>query len=435
VDVAADGPAWSAILIQEGVDTQDGRHIAAGALTWRELPLPLMVLTETGPGGHQGAVIGARIDSIQREPHPQIPGAFNIVGSGRFDTGSVGMEAARLVGNQTLRGVSGDIVDAESTVEVLAEDEDGWPTQIKETLTAGVLAAATVCPIPAFAGCTIALTDEIADDQADDAPALVASAALPAFTVDSGRCLPCEATRDADSLVASGGPMAPPAEWFASPGLDRATPLTITDDGRIFGHLALWGVCHVGIDGTCVMAPRSSTGYGYFTLGAVRTSDGRDVFTGPITLGTGHANDRLDAADTRAHYDNTGTAVADVASGEDEHGIWLAGALRPDCDELTVRKLRASTLSGDWRRIGGYFELVAALAVNRPGFPVARVASGQPMSLVAAGAMAVQKQAAPWQAAFDAVRAEFEERERRRNEELAPLLAEALMRRIRKEGS
>jgi hypothetical protein len=52
-------------------------------------------------------------------------------------------------------------------------------------------------------------------------------------------------------------------------------------------------------------------------------------------------------------------------------------------------------LSGDWRRIGGNLELVAALAVNVPGFPVPRprglVASGSMQSLVAAGMLPPRK--------------------------------------------
>jgi hypothetical protein len=49
-------------------------------------------------------------------------------------------------------------------------------------------------------------------------------------------------------------------------------------------------------------------------------------------------------------------------------------------EQLAV--LRAGALSGDWRRIGGNLELIAALAVTTPGFPIARealVASGLSM--------------------------------------------------------
>jgi hypothetical protein len=97
----------------------------------------------------------------------------------------------------------------------------------------------------------------------------------------------------------------------------------------------------------------------------------------------------MSADQARAHYDNTGTAMADVVSGEDEFGIWYSGALLPDVDELAVRRLRGSVLSGDWRDRGGNLELIACLAVNTPGYairrPVVRVASGWPQAMVAAG--------------------------------------------------
>jgi hypothetical protein len=91
-----------------------------------------------------------------------------------------------------------------------------------------------------------------------------------------------------------------------------------------------------------------------------------------------------------AHYDDTATVMADVAIGEDSFGIWIAGAVRPDATDEQVRKLTASSLSGDWREIGGQLELVAALCVPMPGFPLAVieeafVAHGQLETVTAAG--------------------------------------------------
>jgi hypothetical protein len=66
-------------------------------------------------------------------------------------------------------------------------------------------------------------------------------------------------------------------------------------------------------------------------------------------------------------------AAADVTAGEDDFGIWVAGALRPGLRPEDIRALMAADVSGDWRRIGGALELVAVLAVNVPGFPKIRV--------------------------------------------------------------
>jgi hypothetical protein len=193
-------------------------------------------------------------------------------------------------------------------------------------------------------------------------------------------------------LVAGAAPMEPPAEWFDAPVFDGPTPLTITTDGRVYGHLAVWGTCHTAFSGQCVEPPHSPSNYAYFHTGAVLTAEGREVAVGRITLDTMHAGRSLSAADTLAHYEHTGKGAADVAAGEDVFGIWVAGALRPGLPTDKVRTLRASPISGDWRRIGGSLELVAALAVNSPGFPVPRpqglVASGAMQSLVASGMLA-----------------------------------------------
>jgi hypothetical protein len=190
--------------------------------------------------------------------------------------------------------------------------------------------------------------------------------------------------------------MFPPVSAFTDPGLDEPTPLTLVEqDGyiEVYAHLATWGTCHTSFSGQCVTPPRSNTDYSYFNVGAARALDGEQVRTvavGHITMGPGgHASMSANAAEAAAHYDNVNTVVADVAAGEDAHGIWVHGVVRRGVSEAELETLRSSPLSGDWRKVGSSLELVAALAVNVPGFPVprARVAAGAPESLVAAGAV------------------------------------------------
>ena len=189
-------------------------------------------------------------------------------------------------------------------------------------------------------------------------------------------------------LVASVAPLAPPDDWFSDPGLSEPTPLTVTADGRVYGHLAEWGRCHTGIGGRCVMAPRSAAGYQFFHTGAILTASGETVRVGKITVGTGHAGLGISAASAAAHYDNTGAVAAFVRAGEDRFGPWLAGAVRSDATPEQVRDLRANAPSGDWRQLrpGGTLELVAALAVPVPGFPVAALAaSGEEITALLLG--------------------------------------------------
>jgi hypothetical protein len=193
------------------------------------------------------------------------------------------------------------------------------------------------------------------------------------------------------ALVASIAHQLPPAEWFQDPKLDGPTAVTVTDAGRVYGHLAEWGTCHVGFVGQCVTPPTSPSAYAYYRVHGTRAINGAgETITVPVgyaTVGTGHAGPNLGALAAAEHYDNTGTAVMELAAGEDAHGIWVAGRLLPGLDELTEHKARGIVLSGDWRTVRGNLELVAALGVNTPGFPVkrVRVASGVPVSLVAAG--------------------------------------------------
>ncbi|QOC56018.1 capsid maturation protease [Gordonia phage Clown] len=176
---------------------------------------------------------------------------------------------------------------------------------------------------------------------------------------------------------------------FSDPQLDGPTALQVSDDGRVRGHLAIWDTPHIGYADP-VPPPHSSSSYAYFHQGVVRTSAG-DLPVGKLTLGTGHAGPGGDAMAAAAHYDNTGSTVAVVRAGEDRHGIWLAGRIVPGTDDQQIDELRRSSVSGDWRDVTrqGQMELVAALAVNVPGFPIPRteqlVAAGQPVGLVAAG--------------------------------------------------
>jgi hypothetical protein len=331
------GPGeFTITLVDEANPTIDGRVFEPGNVTWREPPLSLMYLKENmGQGeGHKGAKVGASIQEIWRD-------GDKIKGRGTFGTDEEGQECRRLISEGLLNGVSADVGGAIIEQE-LAEDGSS-----QSRIVQGKIMGATVLPFPAF----------------DD-------------------------TRIA--VVASAVPAEPPMDWFSNPGLKGPTPMTVTKDGQIFGHAATWGTCHVGKPGTCLTPPHSSSNYAYFRTGSVLTAGGEHVATGPITLGTGHAGLSLNANATAEHYDHTGTAIADVVTGEDAFGIWMAGAIRPDIPDSRLRSLRASALSGDWRAVGGKLELIALLAVNTPGFPIPRARASfadesDALSLVAAG--------------------------------------------------
>ncbi|WP_239382307.1 hypothetical protein [Frankia sp. CIT1] len=399
------------IGIVEGADTSDGRFITPNALSWRDLPLPLMA-TRSAPHGNIPTTDAVQVGRITAHDRRDVSGESDgrggtypegtlaLYGSGEFDVDDESQAYAAKVYSGQLNGVSADLADVDAEWEVLEEDEDGYPTAERMSITRGEVLGYTLVPHPAFAGCYMVGADAdgnpmphprdtLAPDGGDE-DAVAASGWRPRNRpYGARRCIPCE---QGGALVASAGPMEPPAAWFDDPHLSELTPLTITADGWVYGHLAGWGTCHTGVSGACVTPPRGGT-YAYYRTGAVLAAGGALVATGPITMGTGHASTAAgtSAAEAIAHYDNTGTAVADVAAGEDAYGIWFAGAMRPDVTDMQVRALRASGLSGDWRMLGGRLQLVAALAVNVQGFPVPRAlaASGTPVALVAAGARTV----------------------------------------------
>lgn len=183
---------------------------------------------------------------------------------------------------------------------------------------------------------------------------------------------------------------------FTMPEPDELTALTVTDDGRVYGHLAQADSCHIGFADVCVSPPTSATGYAYFHQGEISTTDG-PLPVGKLTLGTGHAGMRQAARAAAEHYDNTGTAVAVVRCTDGLWGPWLSGRILPGIDDDRIDELRRSGVSGDWRSIqrgSNNLELVAVLAVNVPGFPVPRTralaASGM-RSLIAAGVPPTRK--------------------------------------------
>lgn len=360
------------LVIPEGVETGDGRTFEKGAIDIRELPLPLLWQIETGEG-HNGSVVIGRIDYMER-----VEGGIGNA-TGVFDTGEYGKEAERLVRNGFIRGVSADLDQFEASQELpeLAENQSGKIGADKLVISHARVMAVTLVPKPAFQECQIYLVDDENQEETVIPDGIYVDEMDP---VEASALVAC-------GLVAGSIPVVPPHAWFDNPKLDKPTPLTVDDDGRVFGHIAAWHVDHIGMSfGT--KPPRSKSNYAYFHTGVVRTDEGKDVPVGQLTLAGGHASLEASAQEAVRHYDDTASAIADVHAGEDAFGIWVAGALRPGTTPEQIRALRASAPSGDWRPIKGQLELVAVCQVNVPGFPIARarVASGAVMALVAAGA-------------------------------------------------
>lgn len=372
--------SWSAVLARIGVPTGDGRIIAPGALTARDLPLPLMWQRTTGDG-HSGAVTVGAIESLIIDNENGL-----VTAMGRF----LDVRGAAEAQAQTEAGVTGPSVDIFDDVDIV---------EVQKLIEAGVVGPDVVDNM-----------DDIEYVRSDDGMVVITQGRLAGATLVS---IPAFSEVSIDlaegveggpfALLSSAAPVRPPLDWFGKPDLPGPTPVTVSDTGRVFGHIATWGTCHVGLPG-CVTAPFSASNYAYFLQGEQTCHDGTTLPVGTLTYGGGHADASLAHRPAQSHYDDVGTAVAKVVAGEDEFGIWVAGWMLPDVSPEAAEGFRSSPVSGDWRRIGGALEMIAVCSVNAAGFPVPRArvnfSSGHQRSLVAS--FGITPVAGEWEGRADA---------------------------------
>jgi len=182
----------------------------------------------------------------------------------------------------------------------------------------------------------------------------------------------------------------PPGAYFDPIALPGPTPITVTADGEVYGHVADWETCHRSFvaAGICVPPPHSRCDYCHFKLGTTITAEGNAIKTGAYSVGGGHASTDAGvgmAAATR-HYDDVASVPAVGITGEDAHGIYFHGALTPSATDTQIYNMLAFPPSGDWReeRPGTGLEMIAVTAVPVPGYPVQAglTASGAVESLI-----------------------------------------------------
>lgn len=332
---------WSGVLARLGVPTGDDRIIDPAGGSSRNLPLPLM-WQELSDDGHGGSRVVARIETLR-------------IADGMVTaTGTMLEDIPYAVIEQLEAGIIGPSVDLDDIEYVMDDNE-------RIVITQWRIAGATLVSIPAFADVSITL------DPLPAEPVGVAAEPGPLYDDGTPRALDWEPF----SLAASATEVLPPADWFARPEFTELTPLTVTDDGRVFGHIAGWSTCHVGLPG-CVTAPSSPSGYSYFHVGEQRCADGSVTPVGTLVAGPRHADLQMGFQAAQQHYDDPAAAVARVIAGEDSHGVWVAGWILPDAAPDAVETFKSSPVSGDWRRVGGALELIGVCSVNVPGFPVPR---------------------------------------------------------------
>lgn len=391
------GTKFRTMLAPIGLGTGDGRRFASGGISLADLPLPFE-WARSREGGHDGAVsVGvvqeAKIMTVKEalagdwvtpeNAKGMDPGTEAVWAKGELfdDADREAMprlsedvaEAMHLIGAGTL-GPSVDLDSFEGVPVMEGSDEPvewaeieayfeehGEEPKIELLITQGRVRAATLVSIPAFAETSRPL-ELVAPDTADG-----------------------EAASDVLALVASvTAPALPEVGAFSLPALTGPTPITFDwDTGRVFGHIALFGTCHVGYADVCVTPPKEEgeTAYSWFNRFPVETGDGT-VWAGRLTVGGRHAGLELSASGAMAQYD-TKTTAAYVRASSDQFGIVVSGVIQPGLTGAEQLALDRRKVSGDWRETPGGLSLVEVLALSpgprahsEPGFPVGTFSRG-----------------------------------------------------------
>lgn len=394
-------------------ETGDGRDLSACEFTWRDPAaniVPLML--QTANEGHYGAELAGFVEEfwLEADGSPNARGRFYDNEAGRT---FVGLLAAGRKFPVSMDGGKSDIEWA-CTNEV-----DGICLEEKANVLTLEIIGLTGVPMPAFAEAAIRIDAPAAEEDPEDPADTPADPKKPeekAPPVPPAKAAVRASafSRPARSLFFEPEPEeGDPRLVEVEVGLHGETtsfgvPLTIDPERQaVYGHLAIFGTCHIGYPGMCVEPPVSPTGYAHFNLAPTVCDDGSTVPTGPLVIGCDHAALDLFAQQARDHYAHAGLKWANVRASAGRYGVWVAGALMPGLTDAQLAALNGSNISGDWRDIGGALELIAGLTVSVPGFPLvraramaaaaglkmlppaapprARMSDGRQLSLVAAG--------------------------------------------------
>lgn len=363
---------WDGVLTLEGIESGDGRLFRVGSLDWAQLPQPLMY-QPANTGGHSGSVLVGQIQNVYRDGN-KIKGSGIIDLAAKYNGEEIGKEVFRLMSENFLNGVSVDVDKVkDADVSLVYGNAPGEPVTpfdkpVMTVFNRGRIRGATLVAFPAFVEASIHLSGDL----------LTASSFGRVLTMEDCGC-------DGQPLVAASHtitiPDVPPAWWFNPPSPEEMKgAFTITDEGRVFGQLAPYGVTHRSVNRKVPRNVDYSRYMGAETLVAGADGSIGRVKSGPVTFNCGHADTDPQVYGTldnrKKHYDNSCSVFADIAIGEDKEGnVWVAGAIKPFVEGAQIQQAMSCRLSGDWQPHPdrpGVTEFIAALLVPVPGFASAR---------------------------------------------------------------
>ena len=349
------GRRFEAMIIPTGEVGRSQGWMLARTVELVDTALPLaMKWQRTADPGHDGAYTVAVLETLQVRDgavwgtgvtldSPEAAEAIQQIEAG------VTRPSVELVArSSTLTDAAGNPVDP-------ATAEQMWlaGAVIVDRVDVAEIVAATLVSVPEFRDAHMVLGDELGEGDQDHGLALVAAAAVPRIVE----------------------PDLYPAGYFGEPDLSDPAdwPIHVTADGRVQGLLATWTTEHTAYADRKVRPYHSHSGYADFHQSTAHLDNGETLRVGRLTVGAGHAPAGRGMRAAVDHYDNVSTCWALVRAGENEHGIWVSGVIHASADEAMVKLALGTPHSGHWERVGGHPELIAAHAVNSPGFPIPAV--------------------------------------------------------------
>jgi hypothetical protein len=413
----------------EGVEVPSSngmRVIDPGATTWRELPVTLRLVTEDF-GGHDGAAPVGAIDLLEMRG-----GA--VYAEGPFSADPAGVQAALWVDEGVLRGVSidpgdhpnhaeyieeivdpatGAVVDlarvyeAQDQIDAAIEAGDEAEAQrlidwldslyVRTRYTAYEIGAATIVAVPAFADATIELAPTATPVSASAEPDLATQLAALRDRGNRGMVALQASGRVAVMHAPWYQPQSTPATAGAEAELKGLTQWTITDDGRMCGHLWDPDSCHRSYRADCVKPPPRGTDFKDFHVGTTVLDDGSRIRTGVLTFMGEHAPEAkgLTREQMNKLMEDTGKQLGTVRLYEDEFGVQACGQIFDDVSPTMAARALAGWLSYDLRPYGGKHYLFGLHTVNTPGHPWYEEEGGEVVRMVASAGPVTRRESPP----------------------------------------
>lgn len=346
-------------LVRLDEETGDGRLLKSEGAGSRELPRTVFGGFAEGDGHGDNVPIG-RLDAIEFDPENN-----TATGWGWLLDDANGRQAALYASTGTMRHNSIHMAEVEAEL-IWKSDDPTSPDFFDYTIVFHKfnVASTTMLGIPAFANSAFSLDDELtASIFSNDEPLELGGTSTVAFDVHFPEI------EQRELMASLSEAPRPPWEHFFRPEPEAPHGIVVDERGEdgwvpVYGHLAQWNICHDGIDGRCVIAPRPPDDFDNFNASHVLTDEGL-VGTGPLFLLRGHPDGPLGDRDAHKAYGGAENAWADVRVSQGIHGPWVCGVVRPNVTDDSLYVARASRVSGHWAGDG---RLKAIVSVNVPGY-------------------------------------------------------------------